>query len=63
MKLIIIGSVSYVVAALVILSILSFMTGRDVCHDAGYRGVIKSVVGGLVMVWMVLGLHYAGTLL
>lgn len=63
MKLIIITSVSYVVGVLAFIGLLSFIMWRNVFRDLGYGGVIRNIVGGVAIIWIVYGIFRWGVTL
>lgn len=63
MKFIIIASVSYVVGVLAFIGLLSFIMWRNVLRDLGYGGVIRNIVGGVAVIWIIYGIFRWGTTL
>lgn len=63
MKFIIIASVSYVVGVLAFIGLLSFIMWRNVLRDLGYGGVIRNIVGGVAVIWIIYGIFRWGVTL
>ncbi|EHU3752986.1 hypothetical protein KY565_002610 [Salmonella enterica] len=60
MKFIIIASVSYVVAVLAFTGFLSFVMWRNAFRDLGYGCVIRNIVGGVAIIWIIYGIFRWG---
>lgn len=60
MKFIIIASVSYVVGVLVFTAFLSFVMWHNAFRDLGYGCVIRNIVGGVAIIWIVYGIFRWG---